>query len=76
FTEDGIDALADSAEYVNSSIENIGARRLYTVIERVLEEISFMAPDMAGQSISIDRTFVERNLGPHLKQQDLGRYML
>jgi len=76
FTEDGIDALADSAEYVNSSIENIGARRLYTVIERVLEEISFMAPDMAGQAIQIDRKFVERNLGPHLKQQDLGRYML
>ena len=61
---------------MNSSIENIGARRLYTVIERVLEEVSFAAPDMPGQTITVDRKFVDRNLGPHLKQQDLGRYML
>ena len=76
FTPDGIEALADAAERVNSTVENIGARRLYTILERVLEEVSFLAPDMAGQAIEVNAKFVERNLGPHLAQQDLARYML
>jgi ATP-dependent HslUV protease ATP-binding subunit HslU len=63
FTEDGIGALAKIAADVNQSVENIGARRLYTVMERVFEELSFTAPDRSGDSVTVDAAFVEENLG-------------
>jgi ATP-dependent HslUV protease ATP-binding subunit HslU len=76
FTDDGIAALARIAADVNQSVENIGARRLYTVMERVFEELSFTAPDRAGESVTIDAAFVERNLGELLKSSDMSRYVL
>jgi len=76
FTKDGITALAHIAAEVNSSVENIGARRLYTVMERVFEELSFTAPDRAGEEIVVDADFVEKNLGDIAKATDIGRYML
>jgi ATP-dependent HslUV protease ATP-binding subunit HslU len=76
FTDDGIAALARIAAEVNSSVENIGARRLYTVIERVFEELSFNAPDRGGESISVDDAFVEKHLGDLSRSVDLSRYVL
>ncbi|WP_458792122.1 ATP-dependent protease ATPase subunit HslU [Yoonia sp. MH D7] len=76
FSEDGIKALAKIAAEVNESIENIGARRLYTVIERVFEDMSFNAPDMAGEEITIDAAFVEQHLGELARSTDLSRYVL
>ncbi len=76
FTEDGIAALARMAAEVNSSVENIGARRLYTVMERVFEELSFAAPDRAGQEVTVDAAFVEENLGELAGSADLSRYVL
>ena len=76
FTEDGIAALAKIAADVNQSIENIGARRLYTVMERVFEELSFTAPDRAGDSIEINADFVGKNLDELTKSTDLSRYVL
>src|SRR6202011_2680218 len=63
FTEDAIDAIADVAVAVNSSVENIGARRLQTVMERVLDDISFTAPDRSGETVKIDGDFVNKNVG-------------
>ena len=76
FTEDGIKALAEIAAKVNETVENIGARRLYTVLERVFEEISFKAPDMSGSEITVDESFVMTNLGELATATDLNRYML
>ena len=76
FEEDGIAALAKIAADVNQSIENIGARRLYTVMERVFEELSFGAPDRAGEEIVVNADFVEKNLGALTKSADLSRYVL
>ncbi|MEI4471925.1 ATP-dependent protease ATPase subunit HslU [Frigidibacter sp. MR17.24] len=76
FTENGIAALARIAAEVNATVENIGARRLYTVMERVFEELSFTAPDRAGQSVTIDAAFVETNVGQLAKSADLSRYVL
>ncbi len=76
FTEDGIAALARIAAEVNASVENIGARRLYTVMERVFEELSFHAPDRAGEAISVDAAFVEAHLGDLSRSVDLSRYVL
>ncbi|MEM9318674.1 MAG: ATP-dependent protease ATPase subunit HslU [Pseudomonadota bacterium] len=76
FTEDGIKALAHIAAEVNGSVENIGARRLYTVLERVFEELSFAAPDRAGQSVTVDAAFVNENLGELTRNTDLSRYVL
>jgi ATP-dependent HslUV protease ATP-binding subunit HslU len=76
FTEDGIAALAHIAAEVNQSVENIGARRLYTVMERVFEELSFTAPDRAGESVTVDADFVEENLGELMRSADLSRYVL
>jgi ATP-dependent HslUV protease ATP-binding subunit HslU len=76
FTSDAIDALADIAVAVNSSVENIGARRLQTVMERVLDDISFTASDRSGQSITIDAAFVEKNIGDLAKNADLSRFIL
>ncbi|MSU89633.1 ATP-dependent protease ATPase subunit HslU [Rhodobacteraceae bacterium 2CG4] len=76
FTEDGIAALARIAAEVNASVENIGARRLYTVLERVFEELSFSAPDRGGETVTIDGPFVEAQLGELAKSVDLSRYVL
>lgn len=76
FEQDGIKALAKIAADVNQTIENIGARRLYTVMERVFEELSFAAPDRAGESVDVDAEFVEKNLGTLARSSDLSRYVL
>ena len=76
FSEDGIAALARIAAEVNQSVENIGARRLYTVMERVFEELSFTAPDRAGEEITVDAAFVEENLGELARSADMSRYVL
>ena len=76
FTPDGIAALARIAAEVNRSVENIGARRLYTVMERVFEELSFHAPDRSGQKVTVDAAFVETNLGALARSADISRYVL
>ena len=76
FTDDAIDALADIAVELNSSVENIGARRLQTVMEKVLDEISFEAPDRGGEKVAIDAKFVRKNVGDLAKNTDLSRYIL
>ncbi len=76
FTKDAIDALADIAVELNSSVENIGARRLQTVMERVLDDISFNAPDKGGTKVKIDAAFVRKNVGDLAKDTDLSRYIL
>ncbi|MEO1656096.1 MAG: ATP-dependent protease ATPase subunit HslU [Pseudomonadota bacterium] len=76
FTEDGIDALADMAARVNERVENIGARRLSTILERVLEEISFAAPDRSGDVVSVDRAYVEEALEGLAGDQDLSKFIL
>lgn len=76
FTPDGIAALARIAAEVNRSVENIGARRLYTVMERVFEELSFHAPDRSGQSVIVDAQFVETNIGALARSADISRYVL
>jgi ATP-dependent HslUV protease ATP-binding subunit HslU len=76
FTDDGIVALAGIAAEVNQSVENIGARRLYTVMERVFEELSYTAPDRSGEEIVVDKAFVEANLGELMRSADISRYML
>ncbi len=76
FTEDAIDALADIAVAVNSTIENIGARRLQTVMERVLDEISFAATDRSGETVKIDAAYVEKHIGDLAKNADLSRFIL
>jgi ATP-dependent HslUV protease ATP-binding subunit HslU len=75
-TDDAIDALADVAVAVNSSVENIGARRLQTVMERVLDEISFAAPDRNGETIRIDAAYVQKHVGDLAKNADLSRFIL
>ncbi len=76
FTEDGIAALARIAAEVNEAVENIGARRLYTVMERVFEELSFEAPDKAGDTVTVDDAFVEHHLGELSRSVDISRYVL
>ncbi|KGJ09395.1 ATP-dependent protease ATPase subunit HslU [Paracoccus sphaerophysae] len=76
FTDDGIAALARIAAEVNGSVENIGARRLYTVMERVFEDLSFTAPDQQGQAVTVDAGFVEAQLGDLARSADLSRYVL
>ncbi|HZA01264.1 MAG TPA: ATP-dependent protease ATPase subunit HslU [Hyphomicrobiaceae bacterium] len=76
FTEEAIDALADIAVQVNSTVENIGARRLQTVMERVLDEISFEASDRAGQTVTIDADYVKAHVGELAKNADLSKFIL
>ena len=76
FDPDGIRALARIAAEVNQTVENIGARRLYTVLERVFEELSFTAPDRGGDTITIDAGFVNQHLGELAKSADISRYVL
>ncbi len=76
FTEDGIDTIATIASEVNTTVENIGARRLHTIIERVLDEISFTATDRAGEKISIDSDYIKKNIGELVKDADLSKFIL
>jgi ATP-dependent HslUV protease ATP-binding subunit HslU len=76
FKPDAIDAIADVAVAVNSSVENIGARRLQTVMERVLDEVSFAAPDRSGETVEIDAAYVEKHIGDLAKNADLSRFIL
>ena len=76
FTEDGIAALARIAAEVNRTVENIGARRLYTVMERVFEDLSFNAPDQSGATVTVDDAFVEQHLGELAASADISRYVL
>ena len=76
FTEDAIDTIADLSVSINASVENIGARRLQTVIERILDDISFTATDRAGETVEIDAEFVNREIGDLAKNADLSRYIL
>ncbi len=76
FSEDGIDMIENLAYEVNSKVENIGARRLHTIIERVLDEISFTAKDRSGEKINIDANYVKNNLGDIVKDTDLSKFIL
>ena len=76
FSEDGIDMIANLAFEVNSKVENIGARRLHTIIEKVLDEISFTATDRSGEKIDIDAKYVKNNLGDIVKDTDLSKFIL
>ncbi|MBN9080612.1 MAG: HslU--HslV peptidase ATPase subunit [Rhizobiales bacterium 62-17] len=76
FTDDGIEAIARIAAQVNTSVENIGARRLQTIMERVLDNIGFTAPDRSGETITVDAAFVEANIGDLARNTDLSRFIL
>jgi ATP-dependent HslUV protease ATP-binding subunit HslU len=76
FTEDAVEAIADIASTVNQRAENIGARRLYTVMERLLEDVSFDAPNLTGQELVIDAEYVQAHLADVVKDEDLSRYIL
>ena len=76
FSEDGIDTIASLATEVNSTVENIGARRLHTIIEKVLDEISFTATDRGGEKVIINKEYVTKNLGELAKDTDLSKFIL
>ena len=76
FTEDGIEAIAEAAYSVNSTTENIGARRLHTIMEKLTEDISFNAPEYRGSSFTIDKAYVSEHLDTLVEDEDLSRYIL
>jgi ATP-dependent HslUV protease ATP-binding subunit HslU len=76
FTDDGIDLLAKVSAEVNASVENIGARRLHTLLEKVLDDISFTASDRSGEKILIDKKYIEKNLGELTRDTDLSKFIL
>jgi ATP-dependent HslUV protease ATP-binding subunit HslU len=76
FTEDAIDALAELASDINDRIENIGARRLHTVLEKLLEDISFTATDRSGETVVVDAAYVAERVAPLAKKGDLSRFIL
>ena len=76
FTDDGINLLAKVSAEVNASVENIGARRLHTLLEKVLDDISFTASDRSGEKIVIDKKYIEKNLGELTKDTDLSKFIL
>ena len=76
FSDSGISEIAKIAADVNQTVENIGARRLYTVIERVFEELSYTAPDRNEEKIKVDKKYVQQNLGELAKASDTSRYVL
>ncbi|MEW5772568.1 MAG: ATP-dependent protease ATPase subunit HslU [Thermodesulfobacteriota bacterium] len=76
FTPDALDEVAGFAQEVNGQTENIGARRLYTIMEKVLQDLSFEAPDRSGQSVTVDRAYVREKLADVQKDRDLSRYIL
>ena len=76
FDNDGIDKIAELATEINQNIENIGARRLHTIMEKLLEDISYNASDMGPQKININTKYVEKYLGELIKSQDLSKFIL
>ncbi len=76
FSDDGIDMLAKLSTEINATVENIGARRLHTIIEKVLDEVSFTASDKTGQTIKVNKEFVSKNLGDLVKNTDLSKFIL
>ena len=76
FSDDGIDAIANIASEVNATVENIGARRLHTIIEKILDEISFTATDRSGEKIVVDSKYIKENLGELVKDTDLSKFIL
>ena len=76
FTDDAVERLAEIAATVNERQENIGARRLHTVLERLLDTLSYEAPDRGGDSVAIDRAYVDSHLGELVQDPDLSRYIL
>jgi ATP-dependent HslUV protease ATP-binding subunit HslU len=76
FTDDAVDALSDLAADINERIENIGARRLHTVLERLLEDISFTATDRGGETIAVDAAYVNEKVAPLAQRGDLSRFIL
>ena len=76
FDDNGIDKIAELATEINQNIENIGARRLHTIMEKLLEDISFSASDMGSSTININTSYVEKNLGELIKSQDLSKFIL
>ena len=76
FSDDGIDAIANIASEVNTTVENIGARRLHTIIEKILDEISFTATDRAGEKIVINKEYINQNLDTLVKDTDLSKFIL
>jgi ATP-dependent HslUV protease ATP-binding subunit HslU len=76
FTKDGIEAIADIAFEVNRSHQNIGARRLHTILEKVVEEVSFEGPDLDSKRVVIDGKFVREKLGAILQREDLSKFIL
>jgi ATP-dependent HslUV protease ATP-binding subunit HslU len=76
FADDGVERIAEIAFRVNEQTENIGARRLHTVLERLLEDVSFTAADMSGLGLVVDAAYVESHLGELAQDEDLSRYIL
>jgi ATP-dependent HslUV protease ATP-binding subunit HslU len=76
FSQDGVARIAQVACEVNERTENIGARRLHTVMERLLEEVSFAAPEHSGDNLVVDAAYVDEHLGDLVKDEDLSRYIL
>ena len=76
FSEDGIDTIAKIASEVNATVENIGARRLHTIIEKILDDISFTATDRAGEKITINKEYINKNLDNLVKDTDLSKFIL
>jgi ATP-dependent HslUV protease ATP-binding subunit HslU len=76
FTEDGIQEMARLAVLMNERSENIGARRLFTIVEKLVEDLSFTAPERKGQRIEVDATYVIQQVGSLIKDENLGRYIL
>ena len=76
FSDNGIDTIANIASEVNATVENIGARRLHTIIEKILDEISFTATDRSGEKIIIDKEYINKNLDNLVKDTDLSKFIL
>jgi ATP-dependent HslUV protease ATP-binding subunit HslU len=76
FTPDGVEALADTAFEVNRSAQNIGARRLHTILEKVVEDVSFAGPDLADKRVVVDAKYVRAKLGPIVASDDLSKFIL
>ena len=76
FSDDGIDLIANIASDVNNTVENIGARRLHTIIERILDEISFTASDKSGETVTIDSVYIKKHIGELVKDTDLSKFIL
>ena len=76
FSEDGVDAIAELSAEINTSVENIGARRLHTVMERILDDLSYAASDKGGDAVEVDRAYVDNEIGDLARNVDLSRYVL